>query len=182
MFVHFSNISAQRADVSVNTDIINESAQTRVVTVEQQLLDAAGHVVRSGSQRLKIQPGATAQSILTLKVSKPNLWSPEEPYLYKLVTRVKEQGKTLDGGATRVGIRSFEFRGKEGFWLNGKPYHQLIGANRHQDFAYVGNALPNSQQWRDALRLKRAGSTSSAPLIIRKILPSWMPATSWASS
>lgn len=157
VFVHFSNISAQRADVSVNTDIINESAQTRVVTVEQQLLDAAGHVVRSGSQRLKIQPGATAQSILTLKVSKPNLWSPEEPYLYKLVTRVKEQGKTLDGGATRVGIRSFEFRGKEGFWLNGKPYHQLIGANRHQDFAYVGNALPNSQQWRDALRLKRAG-------------------------
>lgn len=46
VFVHFSNISAQRADVSVNTDIINESAQTRVVTVEQQLLDAAGHVVR----------------------------------------------------------------------------------------------------------------------------------------
>lgn len=157
VFVHFSNISAQRADVSVNTDIINESAQTRVVTVEQQLLDAAGHVVRSGSQKLKIPSGATSRSILTLKVSKPNLWSPEEPYLYKLVTRVKEQGKTLDGGATRVGIRSFEFRGKEGFWLNGKPYHQLIGANRHQDFAYVGNALPNSQQWRDALRLKRAG-------------------------
>lgn len=52
-----------------------------------------------------------------------------------------------------------EFKGKDGFWLNGKPYHQLIGGNRHQDFAYVGNALPNSQQWRDAKRLKDAGMT-----------------------
>ena len=49
------------------------------------------------------------------------------------------------------------FRGKDGFWLNGKPYHQLVGGNRHQDFAYVGNAMPNSQQWRDAKRLRKAG-------------------------
>ena len=64
-----------------------------------------------------------------------------------------------DGGIVRAGIRKAEFRGRDGFWLNGQPYHQLVGANRHQDFAYVGNALPNSQQWRDALRLKEAGFT-----------------------
>ena len=70
------------------------------------------------------------------------------------------QGKTcVDGGMLRAGIRKAEFRGRDGFWLNGKPYHQLIGGNRHQDFAYVGNALPNSQQWRDAKRLKDAGMT-----------------------
>lgn len=65
----------------------------------------------------------------------------------------------MDGGITRVGIRLAEFRGKDGFWLNGKPFGQLVGANRHQDFAYVGNALPNSQQWRDAKRLRDAGCT-----------------------
>ncbi|MDE5919220.1 MAG: glycoside hydrolase family 2, partial [Duncaniella sp.] len=63
----------------------------------------------------------------------------------------------VDGGATRVGIRSFEFDGEKGFILNGEPFGKLIGANRHQDFAYVGNALPNSQQWRDAKRLRDAG-------------------------
>lgn len=67
--------------------------------------------------------------------------------------------QVMDGGMVRAGIRKAEFRGKNGFWLNGKPYHQLIGGNRHQDFAYVGNALPNSQQWRDAKRLKEAGMT-----------------------
>lgn len=68
-------------------------------------------------------------------------------------------GKTVDGGILHMGIRNAEFCGKDGFWLNGKPYHQLIGGNRHQDFAYVGNAVPNSQQWRDAKRLKDAGMT-----------------------
>lgn len=45
-----------------------------------------------------------------------------------------------DGYRRRIGIRSVEFKGKDGFWLNGKPYESpLIGANRHQDFAVVGN-------------------------------------------
>ena len=70
---------------------------------------------------------------------------------------MKEGKNTLDGGITRAGIRKAEFKGKEGFWLNGKPFGQLIGANRHQDFAYVGNALPNSGQWRDAKKLRDAG-------------------------
>ena len=56
------------------------------------------------------------------------------------------------------GIRSIEFRGKDGFWLNGRPYpNPLIGANRHQDFAVVGNALSNSLHWRDAKKLRDAG-------------------------
>ena len=53
----------------------------------------------------------------------------------------------------------FVFDAEKGLILNGKPYGQLVGANRHQDFAYVGNALPNSQQWRDAKRLRDAGCT-----------------------
>ena len=32
-----------------------------------------------------------------------------------------------------------------------------MGTNRHQDFAVLGNALPNSLQWRDAKKLRDAG-------------------------
>ena len=78
-------------------------------------------------------------------------------YLYNVEISVMQNGKSVDGGMVRMGIRKAEFRGKDGFWLNGKPYHQLVGGNRHQDFAYVGNAMPNSQQWRDAKRLRKAG-------------------------
>ena len=63
------------------------------------------------------------------------------------------------GGASRYVIRKAEFRGKDGCRLNDEPYGQLVGANHHQDFAYVGKASPNSQQWRDAKRLRDAGCT-----------------------
>lgn len=92
-------------------------------------------------------------------MTSPRLWSPEDPYLYTVELQVMDGKKRLDGGMVRMGIRKAEFRGKDGFWLNGKPYHQLVGGNRHQDFAYVGNAVPNSQQWRDVKRLKDAGMT-----------------------
>ena len=94
-----------------------------------------------------------------MDVRNPKLWSPDAPYLYRVQSRIKKGNRSIDGGTTRIGIRQAEFRGKEGFWLNGKPFGQLVGANRHQDFAYVGNALPNSQQWRDAKRLRDAGCT-----------------------
>ena len=80
------------------------------------------------------------------------MWSPETPTLYNLIVRIRDhEGKVVDGYRRRIGIRSVEFKGKDGFWLNGKPYEEpLIGANRHQDFAVVGNAVPNSIHWRDA--------------------------------
>ena len=82
-----------------------------------------------------------------------------QPYLYKLHIYIKDKaGNTIDGYYRRIGIRSIEFKGKDGFWLNGKPYpYPLMGANRHQDFAVIGNALPNSLHWRDAKKLRDAG-------------------------
>lgn len=50
-----------------------------------------------------------------------------------------KEGNVIDGYRRRIGIRSIEFKGKDGFYLNGRPYGKpLIGANRHQDFAVVG--------------------------------------------
>ena len=64
----------------------------------------------------------------------------------------------LDTFIKRIGIRTVEMRGQEGFYLNGKPYPQLlIGANRHQDFAHIGHALPNNLHYRDALKLRQTG-------------------------
>lgn len=157
VFVHDDRISERSAEVFVNTEIRNSSDQIYKPIVEQTILDASGKRVGTTRGHLLLRPGETRVLVQKIQVMKPNLWSPETPYLYSLITRVKKGRTTLDGGRTRIGIRSFEFRGKDGFWLNGHKYRQLVGANRHQDFAYVGNAVPNSQQWRDVLRLKQAG-------------------------
>lgn len=112
--------------------------------------------------KLQLKKGENKTAILRTTIRNPHLWSPEDPYLYNVEITVASPSHTgnikegLDGGIIRMGIRKAEFRGRDGFWLNGKPYRQLIGGNRHQDFALVGNAMPNSQQWRDAKRLKDA--------------------------
>ena len=159
VFVHFDKISKERAEVYVKSEIENKGAQTRSVVVETSLKDASGILLGTQTQRIILSQGAVATAEQRFTVKNPHLWSPDDPYLYRVETRIKERksGRSLDGGVTRIGIRSFAFSKEEGFLLNGEPFGKLIGANRHQDFAYVGNALPNSQQWRDAKRLRDAG-------------------------
>ena len=153
IFVHYGTISQQLAEVFVNTEVRNADQKTRTITVENSI-----GAVRKTS-KVTLAAGACETVVQKLTIKHPSLWSPETPYLYRLATRILEGKTALDGGITKIGIRSFEFRGAEGFFLNGEKYHQFIGANRHQDFAYVGNAVPNSQQWRDAKRLRDAGFT-----------------------
>lgn len=161
VFVHYENISEREATVIVNTEVKNSDNRQRTITVSN-VLDGVGRQ----SSKVKLAAGETKTVVQRLKVKQPRLWSPETPNLYSLKTQLTDGKQPLDGGITRIGIRSFEFvrtddaQGRQpGFYLNGRKYQQLVGANRHQDFAYVGNALPNSQQWRDAKRLRDAGFT-----------------------
>ena len=163
VFLHYDNISERSADmfidVEVGVDGTNKTFGTNKAKKSFALIatikDAGGKVVKTLKQTKAVDQFSSYK--LQTSIKNPHLWSPESPYLYSVELRVMDGKRCVDGGTVRAGIRKAEFRGKDGFWLNGKPYHQLIGGNRHQDFAYVGNALPNSQQWRDALRLKQAG-------------------------
>ena len=159
VFVHFDKISKEQATVSVRTEVENKLPKNQRVVIENILKTADGTVVGRREMPLWLPAGAIGSVDQPIVVKNPHLWSPDDPYLYRVETRVKERksGRSLDGGVTRIGIRSFAFSKEQGFILNGEPFGKLVGANRHQDFAYVGNALPNSQQWRDAKRLRDAG-------------------------
>lgn len=155
VFVHCEQVCEQQATVCIKTEVENTTNKPQRITIENTLQETRQHV----STSVNLSPGEHRNIEQRIKVKTPRLWSPESPSLYHVATHIKQGRQSLDGGITRIGIRTFEFRGSEGFWLNGRRYHQLVGANRHQDFAYVGNALPNSQQWRDAKRLRDAGFT-----------------------
>ncbi|MFT3751570.1 MAG: glycoside hydrolase family 2 TIM barrel-domain containing protein [Paludibacter sp.] len=157
VFVHYDNISTKSADVFINTELKNNGITAKTVTLETSLNDASGKAVKKFSTKITLKAGESKTVSQKTTVSNPQLWSPETPHLYRVNLLVKDGKTPIDGGTVRVGIRKAEFLGKDGFYLNDKPYGQLIGGNRHQDFAYVGNALPNSQQWRDAKRLRDAG-------------------------
>lgn len=159
LFVSFGQVSDEKAEVRMDVQVRNLSGQTFAGTVVGELYDSEGHRVVSVRKKLAVPRGKARQVSGRLEVEQPHLWSPDTPYLYNLHVYVKDAaGNIVDGYRRRIGIRSIEFKGKEGFWLNGKPYPEpLIGANRHQDFAVIGNALSNSLHWRDAKKLRDAG-------------------------
>lgn len=163
IFLHYDNISEKSAEVFINVNVKRDSPLTLpmregAITAEvvAKIKTAEGKLLKTLKQKISLKNGEDKTALLSTTLKNPHLWSPEDPYLYPIEITVTSGGKS-DGGIIKSGIRKAEFRGKDGFWLNGKPYGQLIGGNRHQDFALVGNAMPNSQQWRDAKRLKDAG-------------------------
>lgn len=157
VFVHYDDISDESANIFINTDIKNSDNQKRSVILLTELCDHSGKLIKREKTKVLLRKGQSKTIKQKIALQQPNLWSPKDPYLYTINSRLLDDTKSLDGGSTRIGVRKTEFKGRRGFYLNDKLYGQLIGANRHQDFAYVGNAVPNSQQWRDAKKLRDAG-------------------------
>lgn len=159
LFVAFDRVSEASADVLLKIQVRNETSKAFTGIVECTLLNPDGQQVAYLNDKIRVKAGKAVTSSDKLVVKNPLLWSPSSPDLYNLEVRIRdEQGNVLDGYRRRIGIRSLEFKGPDGFWLNGKPYGKpLIGANRHQDFAVVGNAVANSIHWRDAKKLKDMG-------------------------
>lgn len=159
LFVAYDRVSDAQADICLQLHLRNDGRQTFNGVVEYELLQPDGKQAALINTTVRVKAGnaQTVKDKLTLK--QPLLWSPEEPTLYDLVVRIRDkEGNVVDGYRRRMGIRSIEFKGADGFWLNGKPYEApLIGANRHQDYALVGNAVPNALHWRDAKKLRDAG-------------------------
>lgn len=159
LFVAYDKVSEASAEVLLKIHIRNAEKKTFNGIVECELQTPSGQQVAFLHDKIRIQAGRAAVSSDKLTVQNPSLWSPESPNLYNLIVRVRDSaGKVIDGYRRRIGIRSIEFKGPDGFWLNGKPYESpLIGANRHQDYALVGNAVSNNAHWRDAKKLRDAG-------------------------
>mgnify|MGYP000608061374 FL=1 len=159
LFVAFGKVSDALAEVQLKIHVRNATKNPFSGRVEYMLLQPDGTEVARLSDKIQVKVGRATTVSDRMPVKQPMLWTPSTPTLYNLLVRVLDkEGNVIDGYRRRIGIRSIEFKGKDGFYLNGRPYGKpLIGANRHQDFAVVGNAVANSIHWRDAKKLRDAG-------------------------
>ena len=147
-----------KVTIYVETEVNNHSLTTQQCEVSHRLLDADGReVAKSESSTIMLRAKQTLNSQpLTLNLNTPHLWSPADPYLYKVETTVKVDGRVTDVYETTTGIRDVEFDADRGFLLNGQPL-KLKGVNMHQDHAGVGAAIPDAlQAWR-IKQLKKMG-------------------------
>ncbi|OKL42201.1 hypothetical protein A3841_07510 [Pontibacter flavimaris] len=160
IYITTPEVSKEKATVKVAGKLVNSSPQKRRIKVVTTVKDKQGKTVTEKATVVQLAAGTRTTINQDLKpVKQPNLWSPEDPYLYTVATTVYDAatGKELDQVLNPLGFRWFRFDPKEGFFLNDKHY-KLIGASRHQDFKGLGNAVPDARQIQDVKLLKEMGA------------------------
>ncbi|RYE37081.1 MAG: glycoside hydrolase family 2, partial [Sphingobacteriaceae bacterium] len=152
-------VSTKTATVKVKSLLDNSTNNTKKLLLKTVLYNADGKEITTQNTAIKLTAGEERVVLQDLEpVANPNLWSPENPYLYRVVTQIVDaQSKEIVDKITNpLGFRWFRFDAKEGFFLNDKPL-KLIGASRHQDYEGLGNAVPAVLQIRDMELLKAMG-------------------------
>jgi hypothetical protein len=149
----WADIKNNAASLSVNTTLKNYSQQNRNVTIVNQLVDASGKVVKETArqQSLKAKDSVTVlQNKIT--VDDPVLWSVANPYLYKIVSIIKENNIVIDKTETDFGFRTINWKNaSHQFTLNDKPvfingiaeYEHLLG----QSHAFSNEQIIARMKW-----------------------------------
>lgn len=141
-FIATPDISPKAARVFDRTHVRNETDKAESISLKTTILDKKGSVVGSGETTHEVPEKGVYDFKQTLKVPNPDLWSPENPYIYTADSRVVEDGKVLDEYRTPFGIRSIKFSADSGFFINGK-HMKLKGVCLHEDAGAIsGSAVP----------------------------------------
>lgn len=157
IFIRTPQVTHEMASVDVESMINNQNSTSTNTVIEHILFDNEGIEVAKVAEKIKLNPGITKDVSSLKSIASPKLWHPEHPYLYRLESALKVDGKIVDCQSNPVGFRWFEFDPDKGFFINGKPL-KLMGTNRHQDYRGLGNALSNDRHWNDVELIKDMGS------------------------
>ncbi|MBK8478183.1 MAG: DUF4982 domain-containing protein [Opitutaceae bacterium] len=156
VFVTYPQVSAATATVSAQVHVRNRTDTAATFTLVTSLRSLDGkEVAHHKESELRLAAGEDRAFTSLLKVRHPRLWSPRSPTLHDLEVSLLSGGQLIDSRHERIGIRRFEL-GQGGLLLNGEKLF-LRGVNRHQEYPYIGNAVPARAQYRDALKIKQAG-------------------------
>ena len=168
VFVSYDKVSEKSADVNVAVSVENDGKKAKNIVVVNRLIEGEKVVAESRkAQKLAGKSRATIKS--KIEVKNPRLWSHLTPSLYTLHTSIEVGGKVIDEESRKIGIRSIEIKDNE-LYVNGKKTF-LRGVNRHQCHPYIGYALSDNAQVRDAVRIKEAASTLYASRTTRNRPP-----------
>jgi len=154
------SVSSARATLTAKVLVDNSGRRTRKPTVRIHLLDRAGNTVAQGSQPVAVTPGSVVTAALQLAVKRPHLWNGRaDPYLYRVVVDLVDDGALCDEVSEPLGIRSIAVDREKGFFLNGKPY-PLRGVNKHQDRQGKGWAVSEADMEEDFALMSEMGVTA----------------------
>ena len=148
-FVRTLKANRQEAEVEVNALLdgkIGKSGKTVIALLDEKGTKVAEQTIQ----------GATPEIKTTLKVTNPQLWSPESPYLYQVKLTRYEGKKVADVQTLKTGIRTISVSKDNGFQLNGIT-RKIKGVCLHHDLGPLGAAENKAALIRQIKMMKEMG-------------------------
>ncbi len=142
-FVTTPVVSSKAAVARVQTWVRNDYPNAKTCVLNTYLLDASGKVIQVMKTKASINPGQIYRFDQTLKpVKKPNLWSPESPYLYTVWSELTDGSKVTDSYSSPLGFRWFRWNYTDNnLYVNGNKV-AINGVRRIGEYPWLGGALP----------------------------------------
>lgn len=149
-------VSEEKAEIKIVTNIRNTETTSQNADIYSILVDAKGRELTQTNRKIAITAQSNGETEQSINIDNPILWSVENPYLYKIITQIKQNGKIVDEYETPVGIRYFSFDAEKGFFLNGKSV-KIKGVCNHHDLGCLGAAVNTRAIERQLEILKEMG-------------------------
>lgn len=160
VYITQKNVSKRSADITIKVKVDNASLQPAALTLENTIYTREGKQVATDKQTFSLTPQGTQAYTSSLRLNRPHLWQGrEDPYLYKVVSRLIQNGKVIDQVIQPLGVRHYEMVAGKGFFLNGEKY-PMYGVCRHQDWWELGSALKNEHHDFDLAQIMDVGATT----------------------
>jgi beta-galactosidase len=143
------NIAGKTCDVTVESQVKNESGDRATAAVSVAIVDEDG-VVRAqfAGEGVDMVAGEKTEVSASGSLTGARFWSPSDPYLYDVYSIVSVDGKVVDVVKTTTGFRKTEFKGGAGtggVYINDKFVYLKGYSQRSSDeWAGIGAGYP---QW-----------------------------------
>ena len=139
----------QSGTMTVNVEIASIEGSASGKTVEIELLDNDGSVVKSVSQKVTDKATLTLSGLTNLR-----LWSAEDPQLYTVVVRQKNGDTEEMVFSTRYGFRQIEQKGQL-VYINGQRIY-FKGVNTQDTHPVTGRTMNVETMLQDVVMMKQS--------------------------
>jgi len=154
ILVHFDKVSKEKASGIIKVNVKNETDEPKKIKLGITF-SSKNKKTEFTSKEVMIASKSDESIVQNIEISNPTLWGIEEPNLYEVIVNVISENNTVDSQTIKTGIRKAELKA-DGFYLNDKKLF-INGTNRHQEYPYIGYALSDEANYRDAVKIKNAG-------------------------
>jgi beta-galactosidase len=155
IYLNFATITKEEASGTIQVHLKNEFGVEKKVALKATLTNEEGEKQEFQSEEFSIAANSDRAITQNTVVNHPKLWSISKPNLYTLQVEVLVNGKIIDRYSEKIGIKKSELK-SDGYYLNDEKLY-ITGTNVHQEYPYLGYAISDEAQYRDAVKIKNAG-------------------------